>query len=94
MSSKPWPLAPVWRAVMAACVFATRRCGNWVAHPGGDGQRDQVNILSDDPLVAGRPGFEVETEQFYQQTDPANQVLATTRTDVVTWDHSPNGPLE
>lgn len=68
--------------------------GNWVAHPGGDGVRYRVKITSDDPLVAGLPDFEVETEQYYLHTDPANQVLATTRTDAVTWYHSPNGAVD
>jgi len=67
---------------------------NWVAHPGGDGVKHRVNITSDDPLVAGIDDFDVETEQYYLHVDPANTVLATTRTDVVTWYHSPNGPVD
>jgi len=67
---------------------------NWVAHPGGDGVKHRVNISSDDPLVAGIGDFDVETEQYYLHMDPANTVLATTRTDVVTWYHSPNGPVD
>ena len=67
---------------------------NWVAHPGGDGVKHRVTITSDDPLVAGIPDFDVATEQYYLHTDPANRVLATTRTDVVTWYHSPNGPVD
>ena len=67
---------------------------NWVAHPGGDGVKHRVNITSDDPLVAGIEDFDVETEQYYLHVDPANTVLATTRTDVVTWYHSPNGPVD
>ncbi len=38
--------------------------------------------------------FDVETEQYYLHVDPANTVLATTRTDVVTWYHSPNGSVD
>lgn len=67
---------------------------NWVAHPGGDGVTHRVNITSDDPLVAGIEDFDVETEQYYLHIDPANTVLATTRTDVVTWYHSPNGAVD
>lgn len=67
---------------------------NWVAHPGGDGVKHRVTITSDDPLVAGIPDFDVATEQYYLHVDPANHVLATTRTDVVTWYHSPNGPVD
>jgi len=67
---------------------------NWVAHPGGDGVKHRVNIVSDDPLVAGIDDFDVETEQYYLHVDPANTVLATTRTDPVTWYHSPNGAVD
>ena len=76
---------PLWQFMTGA---------NWVAHPGGDGVKHRVNITSDDPLVADIPDFDVETEQYYLHTDPANTVLATTRTDVVTWYHSPNGAVD
>ncbi|SLN30695.1 Trehalose utilization [Pseudoruegeria aquimaris] len=69
--------------------------GNWVAHPGGDGVRYRVNIAnSTSPLVAGIADFEVESEQYYLHVDPAVEVLATTRFPVVTWYHSPNGPVD
>lgn len=77
--------SPLWQFITGA---------NWVAHPGGDGVKHKVNIISDDPLVAGIDDFEVETEQYYLHVDPANTVLATTRTDVVTWYHSPNGAVD
>lgn len=77
--------SPLWQFITGA---------NWVAHPGGDGVKHRVNIVSDDPLVAGIADFDVETEQYYLHFDPANKVLATTRTDVVTWYHSPNGPVD
>ncbi len=76
---------PLWQFITGA---------NWVAHPGGDGIRHRVTMTSDDPLVAGLDDFDVETEQYYLHVDPANRVLATTRTDVVTWYHSPNGPVD
>lgn len=76
---------PLWQFITGA---------NWVAHPGGDGIKHRVTIISDDPLVAGIADFDVTTEQYYLHTDPANTVLATTRTDVVTWYHSPNGPVD
>jgi type 1 glutamine amidotransferase len=76
---------PLWQFMTGA---------NWVAHPGGDGVKHRVNITSVDPLVADIPDFDVETEQYYLHTDPANTVLATTRTDVVTWYHSPNGAVD
>lgn len=66
---------------------------NWVAHPGGDGVRYRVEIVSDDPLVAGIDDFEVATEQYYLHTDPANRVLATTRFPTVDWYHSVNGEV-
>ncbi|PRY79730.1 hypothetical protein CLV80_102376 [Yoonia maritima] len=77
--------APLWQFITGA---------NWVAHPGGDGVKHRVTITSDDPLVAGIDDFDVATEQYYLHVDPANNVLATTRTDVVTWYHSPNGAVD
>jgi type 1 glutamine amidotransferase len=77
--------SPLWQFITGA---------NWVAHPGGDGVKYRVTITSDDPLVAGIGDFDVETEQYYLHTDPANRVLATTRTNGVTWYHSPNGAVD
>ncbi len=77
--------SPLWQFMTGA---------NWVAHPGGDGVRYRVNMTSDDPLIAGIPDFDVVSEQYYLHVDPANHVLATTRTDVVRWYHSPNGPVD
>lgn len=67
---------------------------NWVAHPGGDGVRYRVDVIGDDPLVAGIDSFDVESEQYYLHVDPANRVLATTRFPTVDWYHSPNGPVD
>lgn len=51
--------------------------GQWVAHP--DGIIDyEVNIISDDPLVAGIDAFKMHSEQYYLHVDPGNEVLATT----------------
>ena len=52
--------------------------GQWVAHP--DGIIDYtVNITaSEDPIVAGLDDFQMHSEQYYMQTDPGNEVLATT----------------
>ncbi len=77
--------SPLWQFMTGA---------NWVAHPGGDGVRYRVNITSDDPLVADLADFDVQSEQYYLHLDPSNNVLATTRTDVVDWYHSPNGPVD
>lgn len=77
--------SPLWQFMTGA---------NWVAHPGGDGVHYRVQITSDDPLVAGIPDFDVTSEQYYLHIDPANTVLATTRTDAVTWYHSPNGAVD
>lgn len=76
---------PLWQFITGA---------NWVAHPGGDGVKHRVTMTGDDPLTSGIPDFDIETEQYYLHTDPANHVLATTRTDVVTWYHSPNGAVD
>lgn len=77
--------SPLWQFMTGA---------NWVAHPGGDSVQYRVRITSDDPLVAGISDFDVTSEQYYLHTDPANTVLATTRTDAVTWYHSPNGAVD
>lgn len=77
--------SPLWQFMTGA---------NWVAHPGGDSVDYRVTITSDDALVAGLPDFDVRSEQYYLHIDPANKVLAATRTDAVTWYHSPNGPVD
>ena len=51
--------------------------GQWVAHP--DNITDYtVNIIADDPIVAGLDDFAMHSEQYYMHTDPGNEVLATT----------------
>lgn len=68
---------------------------NWVSHPGGDGVDYTVNIRnSSSPLVKGLKDFEVSSEQYYLHTDPANEVLATTRFPTVNWYHTPNGAVD
>ena len=50
----------------------------WVAHPGNIIDY-RVNISDHtDPITAGLADFNMHTEQYYMQVDPANQVLATT----------------
>ncbi|MBL9050557.1 MAG: ThuA domain-containing protein [Tabrizicola sp.] len=65
----------------------------WVAHPGNDGVRYQVRMVSDDPLVAGVPDFEVETEQYYLHVDPAVRIHAVCDFPVVDGPHAVNGPV-
>ncbi|MDR0494592.1 MAG: ThuA domain-containing protein [Treponema sp.] len=68
---------------------------NWVAHPGGDGVKYKVNIISkSNPLTEGIKDFEVSSEQYYLHTDAANEVLATTRFPLVKWYHSANGEVD
>jgi type 1 glutamine amidotransferase len=68
---------------------------NWVAHPGGDGTKYRVNIISrSNPLAEGIGDFDVSSEQYYLHTDPANEVLATTRFPTVKWYHSANGEAD
>ena len=51
--------------------------GQWVAHP--DNIIDYtVNIIADDPIVAGLDDFAMHSEQYYMHTDPGNEVLAPT----------------
>ena len=53
--------------------------GQWVAHPGNDGVRYDVNMTdAEDPLTQGIGDFEVSSEQYYMHVDPANSVHATT----------------
>lgn len=65
----------------------------WVAHPGDDGVRYGVRMVSDDALVAGIGDFEVVTEQYYLHIDPAVKVHAVCDFPVVEGPHSPNGPV-
>ena len=51
--------------------------GQWVAHPGNIISYE-VNLVSDDPIVAGLSDFQMESEQYYMHVDPSNDVLATT----------------
>jgi type 1 glutamine amidotransferase len=68
---------------------------NWVSHPGGDGTPYTVNIRSvSNPIVTGISDFEVSSEQYYLHTDPANEVLATTRFPVAHWYHAANGVVD
>ncbi|MFD0714420.1 ThuA domain-containing protein [Paenibacillus sp. GCM10027626] len=58
--------------------------GQWVAHPGNDGVRYDVNMAAaDDPLTSGIGDFEVCSEQYYMHVDPAIKVHATTDFDGV-----------
>ncbi|QHW33152.1 hypothetical protein GZH47_21770 [Paenibacillus rhizovicinus] len=53
--------------------------GQWVAHPGNDGVRYDVNLVdANDPLTSGIGDFEVVSEQYYMHVDPAVKVHATT----------------
>jgi type 1 glutamine amidotransferase len=68
---------------------------NWVSHPGGDGTKYRVNIISkSNPLTDGISDFDVSSEQYYLHVDPANEVLATTRFPTVKWYHSANGEVD
>jgi type 1 glutamine amidotransferase len=68
---------------------------NWVAHPGCDGVKHRINIITKThPLTEGIGDFDVSSEQYYLQTDAANEVLATTRFPTVKWYHSANGEVD
>ncbi|MDR1802088.1 MAG: ThuA domain-containing protein [Treponema sp.] len=68
---------------------------NWVAHPGCDGVKHRINIIAKThPLAEGIGDFDVSSEQYYLQTDAANEVLATTRFPTVKWYHSANGEVD
>ena len=69
--------------------------GQWVSHPGGDGQRYMVNIRrGSSPIIEGIEDFEVCSEHYYLHVDPAIEVLATTRFPLVNYYHSSNKPVD
>jgi uncharacterized protein len=70
--------------------------GQWVAHPGGDGIEYMVNIKkgSSSPIIDGINDFQVKSEHYYLQVDPAIEVLATTTFPNVKWYHSTNGDVK
>ena len=69
--------------------------GQWVAHPGGDGVTFEVNIKNtSSDIVKGIKDFSVESEQYYLHTDPANEVLATTKFPIKNGSHVTNGSVE
>lgn len=51
--------------------------GQFICHPGGIIDYD-VNIASNDPIVAGLSDFRMRSEQYFMHVDPSNKVLATT----------------
>ena len=51
--------------------------GQFICHPGGIIDYE-VNVASDDPIVAGLDDFRMHSEQYFMHVDPSNQVLATT----------------
>jgi type 1 glutamine amidotransferase len=68
---------------------------NWVAHPGCDGTKHRINIISkSNPLTEEIRDFDISSEQYYLHVDPANEVLATTRFPTVKWYHSANGEVD
>jgi type 1 glutamine amidotransferase len=68
---------------------------NWVAHPGCDGTKYRINIISkSSPLTEGIKDFDMSSEQYYLHVDPAIEVLATTRFPTVKWYHSANGEAD
>lgn len=69
--------------------------GQWVSHPGGDGQEYTVNIChGSSPLIEGLEDFKVCSEHYYLHVDPAIEVLATTRFPLVHYYHISNKPVD
>ncbi len=53
--------------------------GQWVAHPGGVIPYEVDIVKPEDPIVKGlKRRFAMNSEQYYMQVDPADEVLATT----------------
>ena len=65
--------------------------GQWVAHPGNDGVAYTVKITQPDHFIMkGIPAeFPISSEQYYMHTDPANNVLATTKFPTAEGPHVP-----
>ena len=59
--------------------------GQFICHPGGIIDY-QVNIVSNDPIVAGLDDFQMHSEQYFMHVDPSNEVLATTTFMGEHWD--------
>jgi uncharacterized protein len=51
--------------------------GQFIAHPDGFVEHE-IEMVSDDAIVAGIERFTLHTEQYYVHADPSNEVLATT----------------
>ncbi len=69
--------------------------GQWVSHPGGDGQEYMVNIChGSSPITQGLEDFPVCSEHYYLHIDPAIEVLATTRFPLVHYYHISNKPVD
>jgi type 1 glutamine amidotransferase len=67
--------------------------GQWVAHPGNDGTKYQVNIREKHFITDGVGDFDVSSEQYYMHVDPGAKVLATTKFPVADGPHTPNGEV-
>ena len=69
--------------------------GQWVSHPGGDGQKYRVHICyGSNPITQGLEDFDVCSEHYYLHIDPAIEVLATTRFPQVNYYHISNKPID
>ena len=69
--------------------------GQWVSHPGGDGQTYTVNLVKgSSPITEGIEDFTVCSEHYYLHVDPAIEVLATTRFPLVNYYHASNKPVD
>ena len=51
-----------------------------------------VNIIAEDPIVAGLDDFAMHSEQYYMHTDPGNEVLASTTFEGL--ESAPQGRLD
>lgn len=69
--------------------------GQWVSHPGGDGQEYIVNIHpGSSPITEGLEDFPVCSEHYYLHIDPAIEVLASTRFPLVNYYHISNKAVD
>jgi type 1 glutamine amidotransferase len=68
--------------------------GQWVAHPGNEFSYAVKIGPKPHAITEGVPDFQIHTEQYYLQVDPAVRVHATTRFPLVDGPHAVNGPVE
>lgn len=66
----------------------------WVAHPGSDKIKYEVNLLPDNIFTEGLSDFTLTSEQYYIHVDPAVKVHATTAFPIADGPYKTNGTVK